>query len=186
MKKLFLLMFLFVFVCSSNAQTSQTKKLTKQERMQLRQDMLLKIKKDDPFIIIKEFGGKLHDVRDKVIVENESHFFIRQIAIAIINDEGNYIPVCSVPCVIAPGETYELVAYSENELEALRKKTVAIKIKGANTDEPLEIVEKDAINYDFSVNLSEYHHDLHMKVSSTVIPKKQNNSNKEHKNIMDF
>ena len=179
MKKLLLLVTMVLFTLCVNAQNPSN---------------------DGKNIIYRVIPKKLN-IRDKIIIQNKSPYYILQIVVAISNENGELDPLGS-STYIAPNETWELASYKDNALKKLKGKNIAIKVKGAkvfigeqnNTsvwtpygsvgvkhkDLDPEIINKlkpEDITYNFDVRFYEDRHDLYIEVF---------NSGETGSGIMDF
>lgn len=121
-------------------------------------NLLVEVYSNDKGVIFKKIPKDL-DIKDKIFIVNRSSYTIVHAAVAYLGSNGTYIPIASMD-KLAPGETHELIAYSDNELRDLCGKVIAIKVKGQTAD------DADKSTYNFDATLSEDRHDLYIEVSS--------------------
>lgn len=137
-------------------------------------------------IVYKKVPDKLN-IKDKVIIQNKSPYYILQIVVAEVFDD-RLEPLGS-STYIAPNETWELASFRNNELKLLRGKTIAIKAKGAKLTlgdnnrtniwtpygtigvghkeldpEIVNSIKPEDITYDFDAKLFEANHDLYIEL----------------------
>lgn len=67
-------------------------------------------------------------LKDKIIVTNNSNYYIDLVSVAVYENE-QFRPLGSGSGLV-PGKNYEIVSYKKNELRKIRKKKIAIKMKG--------------------------------------------------------
>lgn len=130
------------------------------------------LRRIDPSLIFVKIPSNLH-IKDKVIVTNKTPYPIQQIAITIINDDGQ-CKLLGQGIKIDPGISQDLLSLDGNALKTIRKRTLVIKIKDAeekssnmNNSEGLDGAlgkQQKARHYD--IKLSEQRHDLHVDVVS--------------------
>lgn len=150
-------------------------------------------------IIYKQVPKKHFTIKDKIIIQNKSPYYILQIVVAIDDQDGVYFPLGSAN-YIAPNETWELATFKNNSLKYLKGKVIAIKAKGAKAllgesnqtnvwtpygsvgvrhkeldPEVLNSIKPSDITYDFDVKLLEGNHDLYIQLYSVG-----------NKGVMDF
>ena len=120
-------------------------------------------------IVITDVPRSL-DIKDKVFVNNKTPYKIERIVVALATEVDQYQPLWSAEN-IAVGDVVEIASYKDNELKNLRRKKLALKIKGKNS-------KSQEITYNFDVRLYDSRHDLYIELTS-----KNPNDNKS---IMDF
>ena len=133
------------------------------------QDMTKKSTTVDDNIIITEVPRNL-DIKDKVFVNNKTPYKIERIVVALATEEDQYQPLWSAEN-IAVGDVVEIASYKDNELKDLRRKKLALKIKGKNS-------KSQEITYNFDIRLYDLRHDLYIELTSK--------DPKDNKSIMDF
>lgn len=133
------------------------------------QDVTKKSTAIDENIIITEVARNL-DIKDKVFVNNKTPYKIERIVVAIATEEDQYQPLWSAEN-IAVGDVVEIASYKDNELKDLKRKKLALKIKGKNS-------KSQEITYNFDVRLYDLRHDLYIELTSK--------DPKDNKSIMDF
>ena len=133
------------------------------------QDATKKSTTIDENIIITEVPRSL-DIKDKVFVNNKTPYKIERIVVAITTEEDLYQPLWSAEN-IAVGDVVEIASYKDNELKDLKRKKLALKIKGKNS-------KSQEITYNFDVRLYDLRHDLYIELTSK--------DPKDNKSIMDF
>lgn len=145
------------------------------------------LKQANSNIIIKEIDKTL-DIKDKIFIVNKSQSCINQLAIAIINAEGKYEPICSMIKDVRPGQTAEIISFTNNELKQLRGRIIVVKIKGSKySGNKGDIIKEDIdenssnITYDFDVKLYERRHDLYIEANCGT-----RKLSKQQHDIMDF
>lgn len=128
------------------------------------------IRKQDSTIFFKDVP-KL-DIEDKIFIVNKSPYFLLQGMVAKMSDKGELETVGAFTN-IAPGQTYLLFSYEDEKLKKLRKRTIAIKIKGSrkpvqqdNSETDNSITVPECFTYDFDAKLSESRHDLYIEIIS--------------------
>lgn len=127
-------------------------------------DLYVEVFNNDKGVIFKRVPQEL-DLKDKVFIVNKSAFEITHAALALVENTGNYQPIASMDG-LAPGDTYELISYSDNELANLRGRVIALKIRGKKGFKVTDDSDANAF-YDFNASLSEESHDLYIEVTST-------------------
>lgn len=168
----------------------RVKETNKERRYRLnnqRQHTIDSLKKANSNIVIKEIDKTL-DIKDKIFIVNKSQSCINQLAIAIINAEGKYESVCSMIKDVQPGQTAEIISFSNNELKQLRGRLIVVKIKGSKySGNQGGIIKEDIdenssnITYDFDIKLYERRHDLYIEANCGT-----RNLSKQQHDIMDF
>lgn len=150
-------------------------------------------------VFYKSIPKKLN-IKDKIILENKTPYLILQAVVAIVDNNGDFIPLANTT-LVSPNETCEIVSYKDNGLKHLRGQRIAIKVKGSkkivstnstrvNTpygsvgvhhqdlnSEILNNIKPEDIIYDFDAVLYEANHDLYIQVMYI---------GEGGKNIMDF
>ena len=133
------------------------------------------------------------NIKDKVIVKNNSPYTILQMVMAAdILGQGEY-EVIGQASYLAPGVASEICSWSDNALKRLRGKNLLLKIKGAKVSpiiqgnkvdvfammgevhvgnrkidkDALKNIRPDDITYDFRVRYGEADHDLYLYVEGT-------------------
>jgi hypothetical protein len=139
-------------------------------------------------VIYKTVPKKNFFIRDKIIVQNKSPYYILQVVVALENANGEFQPLGS-STYIAPNETYELAAFKNNSLKKLKGQVIAIKAKGAKIvfgdsnqtnvwtpygsvgvrhkeldPELVNNIKDSDITYDFDAKLFEANHDLYIEL----------------------
>lgn len=141
-------------------------------------------------IIYKVIPQKNFSIKDKIIIENKSPFYIIQIVVALSAQNGEYQPLGSAT-YIAPNEVYELAAFKDNSLKKLKGQQIAIKAKGVKllvgetnqtsvwtpngsvgvkhkelNNDLINSLKSSDITYDFDAKLYESRHDLYIELYS--------------------
>lgn len=127
-------------------------------------DLFVEVFNNDKGVIFKKVPQEL-ELKDKIFLVNKSAYEITHAALALVENNGNYQPIASMDG-LAPGDTYELISYSDNELANLRGRVIAIKIRGKKGFKDTDDSDPNAF-YDFDASLSEESHDLYIDVTST-------------------
>ena len=152
-------------------------------------------------IIYKEVGTKLN-IKDKIIVQNNSPYLIMQVMVALPDSANSFEPL-GTSTYIGSNDARTIASYQDNSLKYLRGKTIAIKVKGAKVVLPesgtdvftpygsvsvqhkeidpnvINKIKAEDITYDFDAKLFEANHDLYIR----IFYKKTGN---DKSNIMDF
>lgn len=140
-------------------------------------------------VIFKRIPQNLN-IKDKVIIQNKSPYYILQIVVAVPDKYGSLEPLGSAT-FIAPNETYEMVWFRKKYLKKLRGKTIAVKVKGTKKikimgegsqtkiltpfgsvgvghqevdPEIINNIDPSDVTYEFNVNFAEARHDLYIEV----------------------
>jgi len=141
----------------------------------------------DDHVIYKTVPKKLK-IKDKIIIENNSPYYILQMVVAIPDAEGK-LQMLGSASYIAPNETFTMSSFKNNWLKNIRNKQIAIKIKGAKLivgeqnqtqvwtpygsvgvghkeldPEVLNNIKPSDITYNFDVSMYENRHDLYLQV----------------------
>lgn len=106
---------------------------------------------------------KRYHLKDKIIVKNNTNYYIGLVSIAICENE-HFIALGSSMGLV-PGKDYEVVSYRDNELKKLRSKKIAIKMKGFKPI--IDNEESEFINIkpnEFQIRAFENRHDLVIEV----------------------
>lgn len=133
------------------------------------------------------------NIKDKVIVKNNSPYTILQMVVAAdLLEQGDY-EVIGQAAYLAPGMEREICSWSDNALKRLRGKSLLLKIKGAKVSpivqgnkvdvfammgevhvdnrkidsETLKNIRPEDITYNFRVRYGEADHDLYLYVEGT-------------------
>lgn len=128
-------------------------------------DLYVYVLDNDKGVIFKQVPKSL-DLKDKIIIVNNSAYTIQQAAVAMVGEHGGYKPIAGMGKLM-PGSSYEMVAYKDNGLAQLRGKIIALKIKGVKTDDDGESFVGSKPSYDFQASLAENRHDLYITVTSS-------------------
>lgn len=128
-------------------------------------DLYVYVLDNDNGVIFKQVPKRL-DLKDKIIIVNNSAYTIQQAAVALVGEHGGYKPIAGMGKLM-PGNSYELVAYKDNGLAQLRGKIIALKIKGVKADDEGESFVGTKPSYDFQASLAEDRHDLYITVTSS-------------------
>lgn len=128
-------------------------------------DLYVYVLDNDKGVIFKQVPKSL-DLKDKIIIVNNSAYTIQQAAVAMVGEHGGYKPIAGMGKLM-PGSSYEMVAYKDNGLARLRGKIIALKIKGVKTDDDGESFAGSKPSYDFQASLAENRHDLYITVTSS-------------------
>ena len=107
-------------------------------------------------IIFKLVSHNLN-LKDKIIVSNQSSYTLLQVAVCLAED--NKLKPLGSCTNIEPGESGEIASFSDNNLRNLKSRTIGIKAKGLKKDVGNESDSED-VTYEFEVKLSEDDHDL--------------------------
>ena len=136
--------------------------------------------KGDQHIIYKTIPKNMK-INDKIIVQNNSSYYILQVVVAVVGSDKEIRPLESSELQplgssvnLAPGASAEIASFDKNRLKKLRNRTIAIKVKATKGKDPANVDPSD-ITYDFEVNLSDARHDLYINLYS-----------KNSRGIMDF
>lgn len=123
-------------------------------------------------IIYKTVPKKWFNIKDKIIVQNKSPYYILQVVVAVEDSNGDLRPLGS-SSYLAPNGTSELASFRDNSLKALKGKVIAIKAKGTKVllgdnsqAADLNNIKPSDITYDFDVRLSQSRHDLYIELFS--------------------
>ena len=111
--------------------------------------------KTDNTIIYKTVPFDL-DIRDKIIIENESSYHILEATVSLVQNK-KLVRLGTVRNV-EPDDDEEVKEYDDDNLKNLRGRKLAIKIKGARSRSGA------GVTYKFRVTLYERRHDLYIKV----------------------
>jgi len=130
------------------------KSISDAQREQIVKHTTDSLRQIDSSLTFVKIPNKLN-IKDKVIISNKTPNPIKQIAITVINDNGQCV-MLGQGTNIDPGASQELLNLDGNALKTIRKRTLVIKIK--NTD-----------SKQYSIKLSEQQHDLHIDVTSNSI-----------------
>lgn len=137
MKKIMLLALFAVFALSINAQENYDPQT-------------------NGHIIFKLVSHKL-DLKDKIIVSNQSSYTLLQVAVCLAED--NKLKPLGSCTNIEPGESGEIASFDDNALKNLQSRTIGIKAKGQKKDVGDNSGLED-VTYEFDVKLLEDDHDL--------------------------
>lgn len=107
-------------------------------------------------IIFKLVSHKL-DLKDKIIVSNQSSYTLLQVAVCLAED--NKLKPLGSCTNIEPGESGEIASFDDNALKNLQSRTIGIKAKGQKKDVGDNSGLED-VTYEFDVKLLEDDHDL--------------------------
>ena len=132
MKKIMLLALFAVFALSINAQENYDSQT-------------------NGHIIFKLVSHKL-DLKDKIIVSNQSSYTLLQVAVCLAED--NKLKPLGSCTNIEPGESGEIASFDDNALKNLQSRTIGIKAKGIKKG------DSEDVTYEFDVKLLEDDHDL--------------------------
>ena len=132
MKKIMLLALFAVFALSINAQENYDPRTNGN-------------------IIFKLVSHKLN-LKDKIIVSNQSSYTLLQVAVCLAED--NKLKPLGTCTNIEPGESGEIASYEDNALKKLQSRTIGIKAKGVKKG------DSEDVTYEFEVKLLEDRHDL--------------------------
>lgn len=137
-------------------------------------------------IIYKEVGAKLN-IKDKIIIQNNSPYLIMQVMVALPTADNGFEPL-GTSTYITPNEVRTIASYTDNGLKNFRGKTIAIKVKGAKIVLPesgtdvftpygsvsvqhkdidpniINNIKSEDITYDFDAKLFEANHDLYIQI----------------------
>ena len=126
-------------------------------------------------------------IKDKIFIQNKSPFYILQVVVALVNVDGEMLPLGSAS-YIAPNETVQLAGFTDEKLKKLRGQKIAIKTKAtkiliadSNTkiksnygeagvrhkelsQDILNSLKPSDITYDYDAKLSEAEHDLYIEL----------------------
>ena len=147
--------------------------------------------KSDQNIIYKTVPKKKFNIRDKIIIQNKSPYYILQVVVAIKDENGELQPLGSAS-FISSNETWELASFKYGGLAKLKGHVIAIKAKavkmivGENNQtnvwtpygsvgvrhkemdpELINNIKPEDITYDFDVKLFEANHDLYIQLFSS-------------------
>lgn len=150
MKKLILIYILLCYINNISAQS----------------DSHVTTKTVDNLLYYLDIPKKYH-LKDKIIFINNSNYYIGLVSIAIC-ENGQFIPLGSNTGLI-PGKEYDIVSYKNNELKTLRKKKIAIKLKGFKSI--LSNQDSEFINInsnELKIRASENRHDLVIEVFNSL------------------
>lgn len=111
--------------------------------------------KTDNTIIYKTVPFDL-DIRDKIIIENESSYHILEATVSLVQNK-KLVRLGTVRNV-EPDDDEEVKEYDDDNLKNLRGRKLAIKIKGARSRSGA------GVTYKFRVTLYERRHDLYIKI----------------------
>lgn len=137
MKKILLLALFAVFALSINAQENYDPRTNGN-------------------IIFKLVSHKLN-LKDKIIVSNQSSYTLLQVAVCLAED--NKLKPLGSCTNIEPGESGEIASFSDNNLKNLKSRTIGIKAKGLKKAVGSDSDSED-VTYEFDVKLLEDDHDL--------------------------
>lgn len=139
----------------------------------------------DSHIIYISVGEKMN-LKDKVIIQNRSPYYLLQVAVTIVCPDGQFEPVGGT-AYLAPGEERDIASYRDNMLRQLCGQTLAIKVKGTSrtfakegahkrregfdglylkslTEEDVASICPDEVTYNFNASLFVARHDLYIKL----------------------
>ena len=109
-------------------------------------------KQSGPGYIVKTIPSKMN-LKDKIIVENESSYLLTEVRVYLVDRKGKYQRL-GIAKNLATDKKSEIISYNDNKLENLLGRKIAISIKGV----------KNKTTYSFDVNLDDHHHDLYIEI----------------------
>ncbi len=107
-----------------------------------------------PGYITKTIPGDFN-IKDKIIVENESSYRLQEVHVYLINSKGKYVKLGSARNV-KTDEKVVIKSYDDNKLQSLRGRKIAISIIGAG--------QRPTSN--FKVKLDDHRHDLYIEIEN--------------------
>lgn len=105
-----------------------------------------------PGYIVRTIPSDLN-IKDKIVVENESSYSLTQVKVFLIDSKGKYVSLGSASR-LKKNRKAEIRSYKDNKLSNLRGRKIAVSIVG----------EGQRPTSRFTIKLDDHRHDLYIEI----------------------